>query len=350
MIRVGIIGAGGISESHANGYLQLSNQVEIVAVADLDYERAQLAADRWGVKHAFADYRQMLKLNQIDAVSVCTFTKAHCQPSIDALEADKHVLVEKPMAATVDEAVRMVQASQKNNKILMVGMKWRFMPEVLAAKSFIEDQKLGEIYYAEAIGWQHRGIPGRTFIQKETSGGGAFMDNGVYTLDTVLYLMGHPKPVSVSGTSANIFGHSSDGNWEAEAFNVEDFGTALVRFEEGITLFFAHSWAINFKEQWQVRIAGSRGSAEIYPFSSPKLRLTHGGYSNLAESNPTHLPTGSIDISYEIKQFIEAIEHGLTSPVPANTFLYTNLIFDAIYRSTDLRREVIIELPDLLLQ
>ena len=174
------------------------------------------------------------------------------------------------------------------------------------------------------------------------------MDNGVYTLDTALYLMGHPTPVSVSGTSANIFGHSPDGGWEAERFNVEDFGTALVRFEEGMTLFFAHSWAINFKEQWQVRIAGSRGSAEIYPFSNPRLRLMHGGYSNLAELTPTDLPPGSIDIDYEIKQFAQAIAHGLPSPVPADTFLYTNLIFDAIYRSTDLGREVVLDLPDLL--
>ena len=93
----------------------------------------------------------MLELDQIDAVSVCTFTKAHCQPSIDALESGKHVLVEKPMAATSEEAIRMVQASQKNDKILMVGMKWRFMPEILAAKSFIENQKLGSIYWIKQM-------------------------------------------------------------------------------------------------------------------------------------------------------------------------------------------------------
>ena len=348
MIHIGIIGAGGISESHANGYLQLSDQVKIVAVADLDHKRAQSAAHRWGAIHAFSDYRKMLELDQIDAVSVCTFTKAHCQPSIDALESGKHVLVEKPMAATSEEAIRMVQASQKNDKILMVGMKWRFMPEILAAKSFIENQKLGSIYYAEAIGWQHRGIPGKTFIRRETAGGGAFMDNGVYTLDAAMYLMGHPKPISVSGTSANMFGHSPDGDWVAEDFNVEDFGTALIRFEDGITLFFAHSWAINFKEQWQIRIAGSRGSAEIYPFSNPKLRLTHGGYSDLVESTPTDLPSGSIEIDYEIKQFINAITNGLASPISADKFLYTNLIFDAIYQSTNLGREVEIDLPDWL--
>ena len=146
-------------------------------MADIDYDRAKSVANQWGVKHAFSDYQEMLKLDQIDAISVCTYTKAHAQPSIDALNAGKHVLVEKPMAATAAEGIQMAKASRKNNRILMVGMKWRFMPEVLATKAFIENSKLGDIFYAEAIGWQHRGIPGRSFIRKETAGGGAFMDN-----------------------------------------------------------------------------------------------------------------------------------------------------------------------------
>ena len=87
----------------------------------------------------------------------------------------------------------------------------------------------------------------------------------------------------------------------------------MVRFEERNYPIFAHSWAINFKEQWQIRIAGRRGSAEIYPFSNPKLRLTHGDYSDLVESTPTDLPSGSIEIDYEIKQFINAIANGLAS-------------------------------------
>ena len=162
------------------------------------------------------------------------------------------------------------------------------------------------------------------------------------------YLMNHPKPVAVTGSSANIFGHFTDGEWDPEQFNVEDFGTALIRFEGGITLFFAHSWAINFREQWQIRIAGNRGSAEIYPFANPKLRLMHGGYSDLTEFTPADLPEGSTDINYEIKQFVNAIENKLPSPIPSDTFLYTNLIFDAIYQSTNLGHEVKINTPDFL--
>ena len=78
------------------------------------------------------------------------------------------------------------------------------------------------------------------------------------------------------------------------------------------------------------------------------MRLTHGDYSDLVESTPTDLPSGSIEIDYEIKQFINAIANGLASPISADKFLYTNLIFDAIYKSTSLGREVGIDLPDWL--
>ena len=345
-LGIGIIGAGGISNAHAGGYLQIPDEARIVAVADIIEEKAHTAAENWGAEYAFADYHKLLDLEEVDAVSVCTYSRAHCEPTVAALEAGKHVIVEKPMATTTAEAYQMVQAAEASGKILMVGMKWRFMPEIRAAKAFIESGKLGETYYAEAIGWQHRGIPGGTFIKKETAGGGAFMDNGVYTLDAVLYLMGHPKPITVSGTTANIFGHSPDGNWDANEFSVEDFGTGYVRFEEGITLFFAHTWAINFPEQWQMRIAGNRGAVEVFPINpSGKLRLTHGGYSDLQDVTPTELPAGSIDITYEIRQFVQAVREGLPSPIPGDTFLYTNVIFDGLYESSRLGQEVAVTLP-----
>ena len=111
-------------------------------------------------------------------------------------------------------------------------------------------------------------------------------------------------------------------------------------------MFFAHSWAINFPEQWQIRIAGSRGSVEVFPFGSEsKLRLSHGGYSDLRDVTPDELPEGSIDITYEIKQFVQAIREAQPSPIPGDTFLYTNMIFDGLYQSSRLGREVPVSLP-----
>ncbi len=347
-LGIGIIGTGGISRAHVQGYQNMPDQARIVAVADIDPQRARDAAAEWGVEHVFTDYRDLLALEAVDAVSVCTFNQAHRAPTIAALEAGKHVLVEKPLAATLDDAAAMARAAQGAKGLLMVEMKWRFMPEILAARQAIARGDLGPIYYAEAIGWQHRGIPGRSFIQRDMAGGGALMDNGVYTLDAALYMLGHPRPLTASGTAANIFGHATDGNWDPALFSVEDFGTAFVRLEGGISLFFAHAWAIDFDEQWQVRLAGRQGAVELRPFGpDAKLRLRQGGYADLADCTPTELPPGSTEVPYAVGQFVEAIQTGAPSPVPADTFLYTNAIFDALYQSSQQGREVAIELPDL---
>ena len=182
-IGIGIIGTGGIARAHAQAYLDMHPEVRLVAVADIDAAKARDAAAQWGVEHVFDDPRDLLALDAIDAVSVCTPTCAHSAPTIAALDAGKHVLVEKPMAATTAEARQMVAAAEQSGKLLMVEMKWRFMPELQAARQAIARGDLGRIYYAEAIGWQHRGIPGGSFIRRDLAGGGALMDNGVYTLD-----------------------------------------------------------------------------------------------------------------------------------------------------------------------
>ena len=343
---IGIIGTGGISRAHADGYRQLGDQARLVAVADIQVERAREAAAQWGVERVFADYRELLALPEVEAVSVCTYNQAHCAPTVAALQAGKHVLVEKPMAATTAEAWQMVQAARASGKILMVEMKWRFMPEILAARQAVAQGDLGPLYFAEAIGWQHRGIPGGSFIRQETAGGGALMDNGVYTLDAVLYMMGHPRPLRVSGRAGDTFGHAPDGSWDPDEFSVEDFGTAYVRLEGDITLFFAHAWAINFADQWQLRIAGQQGAVQVYPFGpEPRLRISQGGYSDLQDITPARLPAGSTEIAHAVGQFVQAIQDGAPSPVPGDTFLYTNAIFDALYASSRQGREVEVHLP-----
>jgi predicted dehydrogenase len=346
-IGIGIIGAGGISRAHAKGYAELGDRVRIVAVADIAVDKAQQAAADWGAEHSMQRYEDLLALPGVDAVSVCTHNCAHSAPAVAALEAGKHVLVEKPMAATTEEALMMVRASHSSGKLLMVEMKWRFMQEILAARDAVARGDLGRVYFAEAIGWQHRGIPGRNFIKKDVAGGGALMDNGVYTLDAILYMLGHPRPLTVSGTAADIFGSRGGGSWDATEFTVEDFASAFVRLEGGITLVFGHAWAINFDDQWQLRIAGDRGGLEIHPFGpEPKMRIRQGGYSDLVDM-PVELPEGSTEIGYVVRQFVEAIEVGGPSPVPAETFLYTNIIFDGLYESSRQGGEVEVRVPEL---
>ena len=154
----------------------------------------------------------MFRSVEMDAALVCTPTAVHGAPTVAAIRAGLHVLSEKPMEASLAAATEMVRASHEHKKILMVALKLRFTPQVIKAKEVISAGTLGEIYYAETVADRRRGNPGGTFIKKDTAGFGAAADIGVYALDTALYLMGHPKPVAVSGITSNELSLASTWN------------------------------------------------------------------------------------------------------------------------------------------
>src|SRR5689334_11212265 len=141
-VRVGIIGAGGIARSHARAYQRVPG-VEIVAVADLLPERAEAMSREFNIPHVFTDHRKLLELDGLDAVSVCTFNQAHRQPTVDALEAGKHVLVEKPLSYALDDAVAMISAARRTGKIMHTGFWQRWQPELQAAKRIVDSGALG---------------------------------------------------------------------------------------------------------------------------------------------------------------------------------------------------------------
>lgn len=134
-IRVGIVGTGGISRAHHRAYTAVGG-FEIVAVCDIIAEKARETAEKWGVpkKHVFTSYNKMLEMDEIDTVSVCTYNQAHRQPTVAALNAGKHVFCEKPMAATLADATAMVRAAKVSGRILQIGVKSAFTPQLQFAK------------------------------------------------------------------------------------------------------------------------------------------------------------------------------------------------------------------------
>ncbi|MCZ6678213.1 MAG: Gfo/Idh/MocA family oxidoreductase, partial [Candidatus Poribacteria bacterium] len=242
-IRVGIIGTGGISRWHQKTYMSVGG-FEIVAVCDIFKEKALQAAEEWDVpkKHAFTSYNKMLEMDGIDVVSVCTYNQGHRRPTVAALQAGKHVFCEKPMAATLADATAMVRAAKASGKILQIGLHSSFRPHVRFAKKVVDEGILGDIYYTETSVCRRRGIPGRTFIYQKTAGAGAIVDIGVYNMHNALFVMGYPKPVRVSAVTADHLARQ-DPRW-AE-MDVEEFGAAWVRFEDGGVMVFKVSWAVH---------------------------------------------------------------------------------------------------------
>jgi predicted dehydrogenase len=343
-IGIGIIGSGGIAQgAHLPAYKALADpSVDVVAVADVRRETAEQAAKKFEVPHVFEDYHEMLKRDDIHAVSVCTPNFLHKQPTIDALEAGKHVLVEKPLAINAAEGREMVAAARRTGKKLQAGLNNRFGSGPQALKRFIQAGELGEIYYARSQALRRRGIPSwGVFTQKEKQGGGPLIDIGVHILDLTLWLMGHPKPIAASGQVYTKFGKRGDilglmGQWDPKSFTVEDFGVGFIRFQNGATLTLETSFAGNQEQRdlFNCEIFGTEGGCTLSP-----LKMFFERNQTLIDATPVFLPQVHTHQA-EIRSFIEAIRNDTEPAVTAEEGLMVTEILDAIYRSAEEGREV----------
>lgn len=347
-VRIGVIGTGGIANgAHLPGYSQIPDDCEIFAICDIDPAALEKTSAKYpNVQHKFEDYKQLLAMPEIDAVSVCTPNYVHYQPTIDALNAGKHVLCEKPIALNAQQGADMVAAAKKNGKFLQIGYNSRFQPSNQALKRFIDAGELGDIYYARAQALRVRGIPGwGVFIDKAKQGGGPLIDIGVHMLDLTLWFMGHPKPVAASGVTYQQFGKRDDvvgfmGQWDYKNFTVEDMAAALIRFDNGATIVLESSFVANLKDEVQnVTLLGSAGGAEAYPFS-----ITQERHRSVFTYSPKIPGGNNINTHHaEMKAFVECVRDNKPPLVTGEHGLMVAKIMDAIYQSAELKREVTIE-------
>jgi predicted dehydrogenase len=348
-VKIGLIGAGGIAQAHMRA-LQDVEEIEMVAVADIIKERAEKTAARFGIPHAFEDYHDILAMDEVEAVNVTTYNQAHRGPTVDALHAGKHVLVEKPMAATLEDATAMTKAAHETGKILMVALKSRYTPQRQMAKAIVDAGTLGDIYYAEAVAARRCGIPGGSFIRKDMAGIGTVADIGVYALDEVLHLMGHPKPVAVSGIANNILGTKfckpvlGSWKWVPEDLEVEDFGVASVRFENGALMVFKTSWIMHMDTLGGNFLLGTKAGLRMNP-----LTIYRHEWGALTDTVVQNVPPmeGVEMFRQENLGFAEAIRKGLPSPIPPDEMLLTNVIIQGLIDSAEAGHEVEVSVPEV---
>ncbi len=347
-LKMGLIGAGGIAQAHMRALAGVE-EIQVVAVADIAKERAEATAKRFGIPQVFEDYHQILEMDDVEAVNITTYNQAHCAPTVDALHAGKHVLVEKPMAATLADATAMTKAAHETGKILMVALKTRYSPHRQAAKTIVDSGALGDIYYAEAVAARRCGIPGGSFIRKDTAGIGTVADIGVYALDEVLHLMGHPKPIAVSGIANNILGTqyckpvAGCWKWVPEDLEVEDFGVAAVRFENGALMIFKTSWIMHMDSLGGNILLGTKGGLKMNP-----LTVYRHEFGMLTDVTPQVSGVQDVDLfRLENLGFAEAIRAGKPSPIPPEEMLLTNVIIQGLIDSAATGHEVAVSIPKL---
>lgn len=346
-LRIGIIGTGGISHVHMVGYNVLEN-VEVVAACDINESRVMEFCEKYGVKKLYTDYNEMLRLEELDGVSVCTWNNSHAAATIAALNAGKNVLCEKPMAMNAIEAQKMKDAADKSGKILMIGFVKRFGMETRICKEFIDNGHLGEIYYAKASYLRRCGNPGGWFADIKRSGGGPLIDLGVHVIDQVRYLMGKPKPVSVSAATFNRIGMRYDvkgiERYKAADYSdycdVEDMAAALVRFDNGAVLSVETSFSLNIKEDSSsLELFGTKAGARL----EPKLEIYSEIDDYLVDISPRYnKEKNTFDewFSKEIAHFTDCIANGTECISPAQDGIELMKILDAAYTSAKAGKEV----------
>jgi predicted dehydrogenase len=344
-LRVGFIGAGGIARTHMT-YLQKMEGVEICCAADIDEKALEKVKEQFSIPRVYTDYREMLRQeHDLDAVDVCTPNVHHAANTIAALEAGKHVLVEKPMAMNAKEAQAMVDAAKKAGKELIVGFQHRFD----ARTKFIRDQiirgSFGNILYVRAQALRRRGIPNwGVFGRKELQGGGPMIDIGVHILETAHWMIETPRPVAATANTWTYFGNRASDvvsmwpNWDYKTYTVEDLAVGMIRFENGTMLTIESSFVAHIeKDVFNVQIMGERGGAV---WESSQIFMDHGGY--MMNMTPAYLP--KIDpFEYKMKHFVEVCRDGRKNESTGEMGLMVQKMLDGVYASAAAGREVHIE-------
>ena len=346
-INVGIIGLGWPGERHAEAVLGNAD-AHLYAVADLNKERRAKFTQTFPVERVFDEYPEMLADPAVQAVIVALPNALHFPVSLAALQAGKHVLCEKPPTLNASEMATIRDEAVARGPIYFFGRQMRFSPEMLAAKELIATGRLGTPYFGKAVWVRERGTPffgaGGWFTDKAKAGGGALIDLGVHAIDSAWYLLGNPRPVSVS---AQVF-QSFPGIIHAPVFDVEDGAYGMIRFEGGVQIQFEVSWAANLtddipvtagwpgRELMNTTLYGPRATIRLEPLA---LFEDQGGQVVKVDVSPT----GSVNqFTAQMENFIDAIQ-GRAAPVNSVTqALYLMEMLDAIYRSSDLGREVMV--------
>ena len=353
-VRVGVIGCGA-GLFHLEAYAN-EPRATVVALAGLDTDRCQSLAKQFSVPDIYGEYTELLADPTIDAVSVAVPNHLHLPVCVAALEAGKHVVVEKPLARNTEDGERIVQAARDNGRVLAIAFNRRHRQDVALLKQHVDAGGLGRVYYAKAFWMRRAGIPGlgTWFTKKEQAGGGPLIDLGVHVLDMALYMMGNPTVTSVTAATFAELGPQGKGSWAgtrfrddaARAYEVEDLATAFIRFADGAVLQLETCWAAytGVTDEFGVTLYGNQGGAEIHvkDYALTGTLRTFGDWEGIPTDATPRLQA-THGHSAIIANFVTSILTGTPVSPSGEEGLDRTRLIDAIYRSAALGREIVMD-------
>lgn len=348
-LKVGVIGLGAIGKVHADAYAANAGGVEIAAVCDVLPDRVKDVGDKHNAPGRFTDFRQLLKQADVDAVSICVGNTLHRKVAVAALQAGKHVLLEKPMAMNAREAAAIVEASKRSRRVLQMGMVRRQAGEAQLVRNMVANGDFGPIYHMRAVMIRRRGIPGMGgwFTTKAQSGGGPLIDIGVHWFDMAMFLSGHWNPTAVSAMTYGKFtrdmrAYKYVSMWAGPpkldgVCDVEDYATGLVRFGKKTSMSFEIAWAANAPEQSYVEIVGEKAGVRL--FEGQPLRILTETATHIADLMPLAPDAGNA-FHNQARAFAAACRGECAPSATGEQGLVNMRLIDAVYRSAKLGREV----------
>jgi predicted dehydrogenase len=346
-VKVGIIGAGAIANDHCKNVAAYPD-AELAAIADLSKERRETIKKAYGVARAYATWQELVADEEIDAVAIALPNALHAPASLAAIAGGKHVLLDKPFAMNLTEARKVATAAKRRNVVMMLGMNQRYDADAQSLQTMVARGDLGEIYHVKAQWLRRTGAPkfGTWFVNKKLSGGGCLLDIGVHILDLGMYVSGLWEPKAVTGRVYTKFGNRGlgEGGWgKSDAnrnikFDVDDFATALVTFENGATLELNVSWVLHQETNGRhnVELFGTEAGASLKPLQIFRFGRNKGEYE-VVKPQGVKAPE-----MRDCRQFdwLDAIVGKRQAICTMEQALVTQRLLDAIYRSSETGREV----------
>lgn len=346
-VNVGMIGCGGIAMGKHLPSLAKIPEAQVVAFFDVAPDRAHDAKNKFGTHDArvYHDVYELLRDHDVHVVHVCTPNDTHAEISIAALEAGKHVLCEKPMAKTADDARRMLETSQRTGKKLSIAYQNRFRADSRWLYQACRTGDLGEIYVAKAHAVRRRAVPTwGVFLDLEKQGGGPLIDIGTHALDLALWMMDNYEPRTVLGSSYRKLAEQGSqanlwGNWDPSKFTVEDSAFAMITMKNGATVWLESSWALNTLDvdEAKVTLSGTKAGADM----RKGLRVNGEEHGRLytqeiqmsGDFGGNPMPDDAAE--QEARAWIDAILHDREPVVTAKQALVVQEILEAVYESAN---------------
>ena len=333
-LRVALIGAGGIAGTHTENYRKFED-AEVVGACDVNAATLEKFGAKFGVTALFDNWKDLLAKTKPDAVSVCTPNGLHLQPTVDALNAGAHVLVEKPLAMNAVEGQKMLDAARKNKKHLVIGFQHRFEGRTKIIRRAFDEGIFGKVLFVRVQALRRRGIPNwGVFGRKDLQGGGPLIDIGVHALEMAHYAIGTPEPAAATGQTWTYLGNQPSDtmsmwpNWDYKTYTVEDLAAGHIRLKDGAVIHIEASFATHIeKDMWSFQVFGEKGGATFEP---PMIFRDQAGA--MLNCTPGYVPKIEI-FTYKMRHFVDVCLNGRKCEAPAEHGLMVQKMLDGIYAS-----------------